>query len=97
MKVYIMCYIPAQIPYLGKIRSCDLVRNDLTQSDCRISKSTISLEQTNEIADFLYFDKNYLKSKVDWKNFMWASSETDVASLVTVLQNRLYLNNEWME
>ena len=45
-KVYIICYIPIQIIYMGKIwGSWDMCQNALCQSDCKIFKSTVSLEQ----------------------------------------------------
>ena len=44
-------------------------QNILSQSDCRIFKSTLSPEQVNETAWFLHFDTNSHKSKVDRKNF----------------------------
>ena len=48
MKIYIICCVCAQIPYLGKL----LLQNALSQSDCRIFKSTISPEQIDETASF---------------------------------------------
>ena len=48
MKIYIICCVPVQIPYLGKL----LFQNALSQSDCRIFKSTISPEQIDETASF---------------------------------------------
>ena len=50
MKVYINCNIPAQILYLGKSGSCDMDQKTAGHLDCRIFKSTISLEQNGEIA-----------------------------------------------
>ena len=50
MKNYIICCVPAQIPYLGKFCSWDMGQNVLSQSDCRIFSTTISLKQINEIA-----------------------------------------------
>ena len=44
--------VPAQIAYFGKSVSLDIGQNTLRQSDCRIFKSTISLESTDEIAWF---------------------------------------------
>ena len=36
MKIYIICSVPAQIPYLGKNFSRDVGQNVVSQSDCRI-------------------------------------------------------------
>ena len=55
MKVYIICYVTAQNPFLEKYGSWDMNQNALGQSDCRILKSTISLEQMDEIARFFVF------------------------------------------
>ena len=44
MKVYIICYIPVQIPELEESSSWDMGWNALSQSDCKISKPTISLD-----------------------------------------------------
>ena len=49
MKFYTICYIPAQIPYLGKSGSRNMGQNALGQSDCSV-KSNICLEQNDEIA-----------------------------------------------
>ena len=46
--LYYLLY--SQIPYLGKSGSWDMSQNALGQSDCRISKSNISLEPSSEIA-----------------------------------------------
>ena len=42
-------------------------RNALCQSDCKIFKSTVSLEQNDEIGD-----TNSWKLKFDWKLLWWA-------------------------
>ena len=36
LEVCIICCIPVQIPYFGKIGFCDMNQNALGQSDCRI-------------------------------------------------------------
>ena len=46
MKVYIICYI------WEKSDSWDMAQNTLGQSECRIPKSTISLELSDEISWF---------------------------------------------
>ena len=61
MKVYSICYISAQVPYLGKIWF-------LIYSDCRILKSAVSLEQNVEIACFLHED-TFMKTGSSLKNF----------------------------
>ena len=47
MKVYIIWHILTQIPYLGKSGSWDMAQNAVDQSDCRIFKSNISLEDND--------------------------------------------------
>ena len=64
MKVYI-CYVITQSPYLGKVCFLRYGQNALGQSDCRVFKSTISLEQMNEISRFLCADTNSWILKVD--------------------------------
>ena len=51
-KFYIFCCILAQISYLEKSGSWDMGKNVFGQSDCRIFKSTVSLEENNERAYF---------------------------------------------
>ena len=51
LKIFICC-VRAQI-YLGKSCSWDIGQNPLSQSDCRISKWTISPEQIDETVSFL--------------------------------------------
>ena len=50
MKVYTICCGLAQIPFLRKSGSWDMGQTALSQSDYRIFKSTISLEQNDEKA-----------------------------------------------
>ena len=52
MKVYIICCILAQILFWEKSGSWAMGQNALGQSDCRIFKSTTSLEQDDEKAWF---------------------------------------------
>ena len=49
MKIYITWCVPAQIPYLRNCYSWDSGQNVLSQSDCRIFQSTISVEQISKI------------------------------------------------
>ena len=51
-KFCIFCCILAQISYWEKSGSWDMGKNVLGQLDCRIFKSTVSLEQNNERAYF---------------------------------------------
>ena len=61
---------------LGKVLenfgSWEIFQNVLGQSDCRIFKSAIPLEQNDEKVWFLHVDTNSLKLKVDWKILGWA-------------------------
>ena len=49
-KVYINCCILAQIPYLRKSGSWDMGQNPCGQSDCRIFKSTLSPQESDQKA-----------------------------------------------
>ena len=70
-------------------------QTSLCQSDCRIFKSNISLEHSDEIACF--FAYWYQKLRVDRKILGWVWSEMGVATLVTGLLNWLYLIKESMK
>ena len=74
-KIYINCCILAQIPYLG------MSQNAFNQSDCRIFKLTVSLEQN----DFLHVDTDSWKSKFDEKILGWVWSKMSLATLVSGL------------
>ena len=65
MKNYIICCIPEQIPYLGKVLFLRYGPNVLSHFD------TCSL----------HFDTNSHKLKVDQKKFEWAWSKICIASL----------------
>ena len=52
MNLYIIVWVPKQIPYLGNFFFSRLGQNALRQSDCRIFKLTISPEQIDETASF---------------------------------------------
>ena len=56
-------------------------QNALSQSDYRIFKSTISLEQNDEKPDFLHVDTDSWKVEVDWKILRWTWSKMGVAIL----------------
>ena len=64
MNVYIICYVSIQIPCLQK---CYTGQSALGQSDCRIFKSTISLEQNDKIVQFFACWLNLIKMK-SWLN-----------------------------
>ena len=64
MKILIICSVPPKIQYSGKILSLNRYQNTLSQSDCRIFKSSISSEQIN--------GTNSKKLKVAEKFFVWA-------------------------
>ena len=65
-----------------------------SQWDCRIFKSTISLEQIDETASFfLHVDIDSQKLKVDWKFLSCAWLKMGVANLFSRLKNWLYLKN----
>ena len=72
MKVYIISCVLAQIHIFEKSGSWDSGINALGQSDYRIFKSTISLEQNDEKAWFLHVDTDSWKIEVDWKVLGWA-------------------------
>ena len=93
MKIYIICYVPVHILYLGKILF--LRYRPKYQSDFWIFKSTISLEQINETASFFYMlIQIYKKLKVYQKHFSWTWSKMGVTNLDCELYNLLYLKNE---
>ena len=54
--------------------SWDICQNVIGQSDYRIFKTTISLEQNNEKVWVFDIDTNSLKLKVGWKILGWACS-----------------------
>ena len=75
MKIYFICCLSALIPYLEKIL---FLRHDASQSNCRILKLTLFLEQieelgvTNQIWSWDY-RINYLKNKhgINWFFTSW--------------------------
>ena len=58
MKFCIICYIHAEMSYLGESGSWDMSQNALAQSDSRKFESSISLKQYDKMARFLYIDIN---------------------------------------
>lgn len=69
MRGYIICYIASQIPYLGKVWFPRSGQNALSQADCSVFKSTVSLEWNDEIAwFFLHVNRNTWKLKTDNKS-----------------------------
>ena len=80
-------------------KSCswNIGQNTLSQSDCRIFKSSISSKQINEIVSFLACWYKFKKIKVDWKFFGCAWSKMVLTNLVSGLWNWLYLKNEQMD
>ena len=67
-KVYINCCVLVQIQYLGS-GSWNMGQNALGQSDCRIFKSTIFLEQNYEKAWFFECCYRFMEIKSWLKNF----------------------------
>ena len=66
MEVYINCYIVRKI--LENFGSWDMCQNVLGPSDCRIFKSTISLEQNDEKVWFFACWYNFVEIKSWLKN-----------------------------
>ena len=94
VKIYIICFVLAQILYLGKTCSWDIDQIYLSQSDCRIFKSTIShFSRTNWWNRLLHFDTTLQKLKVDRKFFGWTYSKMGGANLVSGLN--LNVSQEW--
>ena len=69
MKNCIICCVPEKSYIWEKFCSWDIGQSALSQSDCRIFKSTVSPEQIDETASVWYVDTNSQKLKVDWKIF----------------------------
>ena len=63
MTMYIICCVPSQILYWEKSCFWYIGENAFSQSNYRIFKSTISVEQINEIASFVHVDRNLQKLK----------------------------------
>ena len=70
LKIYIICCVPAQILYWKKSCSWDKGQNASSQSDCRIFKSIISQEQTDETVSFLTCWCEFSKIK-SWLKIFW--------------------------
>ena len=78
--------------------SWDIGWNALSQSDCRVFKSTISPEQIDEIASFFVWWYKFTKIRSYSKNFLVGYDQNvDVVNLVYWLKNWMYLKNEQMK
>ena len=60
-------------------------QNALGKSDCRIFKSTISLEQNNKKAWFFAFVYRFMEIEADGKILGWVYSKMGVATLFSGL------------
>ena len=74
MKIFIIAMFLHKSYILGKPCSWDTGENAVSQSDCSISKWTISPKQ---------IDTNSQKLKVDWKFIEWAWSKMGMANVVS--------------
>ena len=86
MEIYIICCVPAQIPYLGKflfLRYGPKCSQPMRLHDFLIDH--ISRTNLWNSLIFLHVDTNLHKLKVDQKIFGWAWPEMVVTSLVTGL------------
>ena len=74
MKIYIICCVPGQIPYLGNFLSLgDMCQSVHSQSDCRLSQISEPFLQNKSMKHphFLHADTNSQKLKVDLKSGFW--------------------------
>ena len=74
MKIYIICCVPGQIPYLGNFLSLgDMCQSVHSQSDCRLSQISQPFLQNKSMKHphFLHADTNSQKLKVDLKSGFW--------------------------
>ena len=101
MKIYIICFVPAQIPYLGKIFVPEIWAKIFSANQDGLQDFLINhISRTNQWNShiFLHFDANSLKLKVDQKFFWvgmvengyglfrpWNSSEMRWADKVTLI------------
>ena len=72
MIFYFVCCVLAQILYLEKVLFLRYRENALSQSDCRIFKSTIYPEQIDLTVSFFACWCKFLKIKILLKSFGWA-------------------------
>ena len=79
----------------GKSGSWDMAQNAFSQSDCRIFKLAISLEQIDEKAWFFACWYRFKEIKIGWEILWQALSKVGVATLVSGLW--LYPKKELME
>ena len=83
MKIYVICCVPAQIPYLGKIlflRYGPKCSQPIRLQD--LFQPTLFPEQINEIT-FFHADTNSQKSETEQNILGWVWSQMVVTSLVT--------------
>ena len=74
MKIYIICCVPGQIPYLGNFLSLgDMCQSVHSQSDCRLCQISQPFLQNKSMKHphFLHADTNSQKLKVDLKSGFW--------------------------
>ena len=74
MKIYTICCVPGQIPYLGNFLSLgDMCQSVHSQSDCRLSQISQPFLQNKSMKHphFLHADTNSQKLKVDLKSGFW--------------------------
>ena len=81
MKVYILFSIPLPRSHIWKKSGFwDMGQNALGQSNCRIFKSALSLEQNMKWADFFACWWYKWKLKFDWKILGWTSTKMGVTT-----------------
>ena len=79
MEIYIICCVPAQIPYLGKV----LFLRYRPKCSQPIRLQNFLINKSMKKPDFLHVHTNLHKLKVDQKIFGWAWPEMGAASLTT--------------
>ena len=95
MKIYI-CSILAQSLYWEKSCSWDIDQNALSQSDCRVFKSTIPREQIYETVSFFACFCKFLKIK-SWLKLFWlgmVKSRCNQSGLWTL---KVIVSGEWTD
>ena len=94
MKFYVICYVPAQVVYWEKSCSWEIDQNVLSQSDCRIFKSTISPKQIDEITLFFTCWYKFIKIKSWLKIFSMVKNGCGQYGLWTL---KLTVTQEWID
>ena len=84
MKIYIICCVSAQ-SYTGKNLVPEMSQNALSQSDCRIFRSSFFPEKSMKQPHFLHIDINSQKLIGNLKCFGWTWSRMDVANMISGL------------